>query len=84
MFNDNVLTAIFSFFFLQVHLRGVRIRVKGCRVCLFVLVLSSQSYGDVTIIGEGLQILTYFRQSWPLSSEDFLACNTYCDTGIRL
>ena len=27
------------------------------------------SYGDVTITGEGLQILTYARRSWPLSSE---------------
>ena len=28
------------------------------------------SYGYVTIAGEGLQILTYARHSWPLSSED--------------
>ena len=27
------------------------------------------SYGDVSIAGEGLQILTYARHSWPLSSE---------------
>ena len=27
------------------------------------------SYGDVTIFGEGLQILTYARQSWHLNSE---------------
>ena len=27
------------------------------------------SYRDVTIAGEGLQILTYARPSWPLSSE---------------
>ena len=39
------------------------------------------SYGDVTIAGEGLQILTNARFSWPLSSEDSLACHTYCDTG---
>ena len=38
------------------------------------------SYGDVTIAGEGLQILTYARHSWPLSSEDSLACHIYCDT----
>ena len=31
--------------------------------------------------GEGLQILTYARHSWPLSSEGSLACHTYCDTG---
>ena len=27
------------------------------------------SYGDVTIADEGLQILTYARHLWPLSSE---------------
>ena len=31
------------------------------------------SYDDVTITGEGLQILTYARHSWPLSSEGSLA-----------
>ena len=40
------------------------------------------SYGDVTITGEGLQILTFARHSWPLSSEGSLQhCLTYCDTG---
>ena len=39
------------------------------------------SYGDVTIAGEGLQILIYARHSWPLSSEGSLACHIYCDTG---
>ena len=39
------------------------------------------SYGDVTITGEGLQMLTYARYSWPLSSEGSLACHAYCDTG---
>ena len=31
-----------------------------------------QSYGDVTITGEGLRILTFARQSWPLSVPDLL------------
>ena len=39
------------------------------------------SYGDLTITGKGLQILTNARNSWPLSSEGSLACHTYCDTG---
>ena len=39
------------------------------------------SYGDVTFASEGLQILTYARHSWPLSSEGSLAWHTYCDTG---
>ena len=43
-------------------------------VCLFVWGLSSHSkifhsYWDVTITGEGLQILTYARHSWPLSNK---------------
>ena len=33
------------------------------------------SYGEVTITCEGLQILTYTRHSWPLSSEGSLACH---------
>ena len=37
------------------------------------------SFGDVT--SEELQILTYARYVWPLSSEGFLACHTFCDTG---
>ena len=58
----------------------------GLFVCLFIWVFSSHSrifhlYGDVTITGEGLQILTHARRSWPLSSEVSLACHTYCDTG---
>ena len=54
-------------------------------VCLFVWSLSSHSrifhlFWDVTIVGEGLQILTYARHIWLLSSEGSLACHTYCDT----
>ena len=56
-------------------------------LCLFVFwSLSSHSkifhsYGDVSIAGEGLQILIYARHSWLLGSEGSLACHTYCDTG---
>ena len=32
----------------------------------------AHSYGDVTIDGDGLQIFTYARHLWPLSSEDSL------------
>ena len=40
------------------------------------------SYGDVNIAVEGLQIFTYARHSWPLSSEGSLTCHTYCDMGL--
>ena len=30
--------------------------------------------------GEEMQILTYARHLWSLSSEGSLACHTYCDT----
>ena len=56
-------------------------------VCLFVcLGFSSHlrifhSYGDVTITGKGLLILSYARYLWPLSSEGCLAYHTFCDTG---
>ena len=56
--------------------------------CMWLIVycLSSHSrifhsYGDVTITGERLQILTYTRRLRPLSSEGSLACHTCCDTG---
>ena len=42
------------------------------------------SYGDVTIADEGLQILTYTRHSWPLSSKGSWACPTYLTRGIPL
>ena len=48
--------------------------------CVTVCVIF-HSYGDVTITDEGLQILTYTRHSWPMSSEGSWACSTYCDTG---
>ena len=54
---------------------------------LFVWSLSSHSrtfhsYGDITIAGEGLQIVTYARHSWPLSSEGSLTCHTHWETGL--
>ena len=54
-----------------------------CFVCLeFIVPLENfHSYREVTITSEGLQMLTYPRHSWPLSSEGFLVCHTYCDTG---
>ena len=39
------------------------------------------SYGDVTITGERLQMLTYARHLWTLSSDDSLVCQTFCGTG---
>ena len=47
--------------------------------CLFVWCFWSHSkmfhsFGNVTIAVEGLQILTYARHLWPLSSEGSLAC----------
>ena len=51
---------------------------------MFVWVFSVlHSYGDVTIVGEGLQNLTYMYawHSWPLSNESSLTCHTHCDTG---
>ena len=50
--------------------------------CVTVCVIF-HSYGDVTITDEGLQILTYTRHSWPMSSEGSWACSTYCDGHLR-
>ena len=54
-------------------------------VCLFVWSFPSHSrifhsFENVTIAGEGLQILTYARHSWQLSIEGSFAYYTYCDT----
>ena len=53
----------------------------GWFICLIVVFHPTQeffySYGDATITGEGLQILTYAWHSWPLSSEGSLACHVY-------
>ena len=56
-------------------------------VCLFGFLSHSRifhSYKDVTMTGEGLQILTYARCLWSLSSEGSLVCHTYYDTGHPL
>ena len=48
-------------------------------VCLGIFIpleKCSIIYGNVTITGEGLQILIYARHLLPLSSEDSLACHT--------
>ena len=37
-------------------------------------------YGDITIIGQGLPLLTYSRQSRPFSNEGSLTCHPYCET----
>lgn len=39
--------------------------------------IDGPSYGNVTITGEGLHILTCTRHPWPLSSEGFLARLNY-------
>ena len=56
-----------------------------CFLCLFGVYCLTRNifhpYGDVNIIGEGLQILTYAKHSLPLSSEGSWACHNYCDTG---
>ena len=56
-------------------------------VCLsfFVPRKIVHSYGYVTITDDGLQILTnmYAWYLRPLSSEDFLACHTYCHIRLK-
>ena len=47
-------------------------------VCLFGWCFTSHSknfhlFGDIIMTGEGLQILTFARHSWPLSSEGFFS-----------
>ena len=57
--------------------------VKGFFLFVYLFgVLSSHSrIGDVTITGEGLQILIYALHARPLENEGSLACHAYSDTG---
>ena len=64
--------------------------MRDCVVLIFIFIGAGggssrsrifHSIGDVTIIGYGLQILTFARHSWPQISEgSYLTCHTYCDT----
>ena len=66
----------------------IQLKIFRSSVILHVKIIISFSshsnifhlFGDVTIVGEGLQILTYVWHSWPLSGEGSLSCHTYCDT----
>ena len=50
-------------------------------VCCLVVFLVPLDNFSFIITGDGLQTLTYARHLRPMSSEDSLACQTYCDTG---
>ena len=43
-----------------------------------------ESFEDSNITSEGLRILTYALQSWPLNSEGSLTYHAYCNMGHRL
>ena len=70
------------------------VKIGPLAVCVFVcLIVSSftshSTFKGVTIADERMQIMTYARHLWPLSSEGSLACYTsvYIATvtwGIRL
>ena len=66
-------------------MKKLSLNVNNILVCLFGSFSSHSqvfhSYGDLIITVEGLQIFSYTRHSWQLSSEGSLACHTYCDTG---
>ena len=52
-------------------------------IYLFIVFRSSWEYFTHIETSKGLQILTYARHSWPLSSECSLACHTYMYTVTR-
>ena len=65
--------------------------VFGLFVCLFVCLFGVcyhsgifHSFADVLTTSEGLQILTYTRHSWHLSSEGSLTCHIKWDTNKPL
>ena len=51
----------------------------GWLSCVFRRIFHSKE--DVTVTGEGLQILTCTLHLWTLCSESSLACHAYYDTG---
>ena len=63
----------------NVYICCLAARIIKLLFCLFAKGFSSDSYGDFTIVSEGLHILTCARNSWPLSSDRSLA---YC-LGLR-
>ena len=69
--------------FLAILLLSVEIHMDYIIKYLFVCLGLQVPLSSFSLIwsGEGFQILTFTRHSWPLSSEGSLACRTYCDTG---
>ena len=59
---------------------------KGNRmfVCLFSHSEFFTNMETSSLPIKGCKFFTYARHSWQLSSEDSLACHTYCDTGYLL
>ena len=87
--SSHLIKSAFTFKLLKLHFMNVNIRnlpdskrVNLTQRCLFVCLLVR--YGNVTFTGEGLQILTYPRQLWPLSSECFLHVTLTVKRDIRL
>ena len=67
-------------------LKGHKHRTTKLFYLLFVQGFSSHarifhSYRDVTITGQGHQIVNYTRHSQPLTNEGCLSFHTYCDIG---
>ena len=87
---ENLLLWFMRLEYWQIHLWILELLMKFVHIkygiyFLFVWGFSShsrifQSYGDVTITGERLQILTYAWHLWPLSSKGFKAWHIYSDT----
>ena len=50
---------------------------KNCTIPYFINLISNRANFAVS----GPTSLTYTRHLWPLSSEGYLACHTYCDKG---
>ena len=58
--------------------------INSTYVCLYGVFRPTREFfthSEKSPLPLGLQILTYARHSWPLSSEGSLACHTYCDMG---
>ena len=65
--------------------QGMAYHQGNVSVCLFGVYVPFENFSLIWKRHHSrsrLQILTYARKSWPLSSESYLTCHTCCDTGL--
>lgn len=75
-----------NYLYLSFEIYYQKMRCVCLFLCLEFLVPLKivHSFGNITIVCEGVQILTFARLLWRLGSDGSVVCQVYCDTGIHL